>query len=78
MAEFNRSKELVIRRSEYGCEMVSFSGERCFRTAYHFHHIKPRSKGRDDSFENLMHLCFECHRWIHDNPELARKLGVLK
>lgn len=42
------------------------------------HHIKPRSKGRDDSPANLLALCLDCHRWTHNNPKQAREIGVLK
>jgi len=30
------------------------------------HHIIFRSEGRDDSLENLISLCFDCHRKAHD------------
>ena len=42
------------------------------------HHIKPRSKGIDHSPKNLLDLCFDCHRWVHDHPKEAKELGVLK
>ena len=30
------------------------------------HHIRPRSLGGDDTKENLIQLCFKCHRLAHD------------
>jgi 5-methylcytosine-specific restriction endonuclease McrA len=32
---------------------------------FHFHHIVFRSKGRDDSAENICYLCNSCHRRSH-------------
>lgn len=40
-----------------------------------FHHRK--RAGRIDSFENLLHLCGGCHRWIHANPAKSYSLGLL-
>lgn len=30
------------------------------------HHIQFRSEGGNDILENLISLCFNCHRWAHD------------
>ena len=32
------------------------------------HHIIPIGSGGDDIVENLLCLCFICHRLIHDKP----------
>lgn len=41
--------------------------ERCGREAVgEPHHIRPRSLGGPDIRENLIQLCFECHRAVHD------------
>lgn len=52
---------------------------RCAREASKIpHHLKPRSRGGKHTSENLIDLCFICHRWVHDNPSEATKRGLLK
>jgi len=36
------------------------------------HHIYPRSQGRDHHPDNLVTLCFNCHRAIHDGDLILR------
>lgn len=40
----------------------------------HGHHVITRSKGGTE--EDIVGVCFSCHRWIHDNPSLAAKRGL--
>ena len=49
----------------------------CGRVAVHKHHRKLRSQGGDNSPENLIDVCLECHEWIHRNPEISYELGLL-
>ena len=42
---------------------------------------EPFTRARGGSIletENSMAVCRSCHTWIHDNPENATKLGLLK
>ena len=42
------------------------------------HEKQTRARGGDILDEkNTMSLCRNCHRWIHDNPLAATKLGYL-
>lgn len=50
--------------------------ERCReRPAVHTHHRQLVSQGGDDSPENTVRVCLECHQWIHDNPRDAAAAG---
>ncbi len=47
--------------------------EYCFRHTHcdgrnvgQVHHIKSKGSGGDDVPENLIHLCYACHRRVHD------------
>lgn len=42
--------------------------ENCWsvRGPFHVHHIRSRGAGGGDEPENLVSLCFECHRKVHD------------
>lgn len=46
--------------------------------ATEIHHILSLAQGgpRSDP-DNLISVCSECHRWIHDHPESARLLGLM-
>jgi hypothetical protein len=37
-----------------------------FKRFVHIHHIVPKSLGGESLFENLVPLCLECHRRIHN------------
>lgn len=60
-------------------------GTRCEATAIphrclygiHYHHILPRGRGGTDTVDNTVQLCGFAHRWVHDHPEAANKLGLL-
>lgn len=41
------------------------------------HHKQRRSQGGTNTLENLVLLCSECHRWVHNNVAEAVKLGLL-
>lgn len=39
------------------------------------HHVRGRVGGLRDDTKFFLAVCFKCHRWIHDNPEAARRRG---
>jgi len=49
----------------------------CGRPAIHTHHRKLRSQGGDESAENLLRVCLECHTRIHAEPAEAYANGWL-
>ena len=36
------------------------------------HHVLTKSKGGTKT----VYLCRKCHRWVHNNPAKAKKLGL--
>ena len=58
----------IVRREIGGCEM-------CKRDKpLEKHHIRRKSLGGDDVPRNLMYICGECHRDVHQNePGIRRK-----
>lgn len=56
-------------------------GNRCARKGctanLHVHHRVRRSQCGSNSSCNLITLCYNCHRWVHDHPYAARELGYL-
>jgi len=50
----------VLERDGWRCQS-------CGRTeGLQVHHIRPRSRLGDDTAENLIALCAECHQKVHD------------
>lgn len=44
----------------------------------HAHHVTPKSRGGPNDPSNGAWVCARAHRWIHDNPAEAERLGLLK
>lgn len=65
-------KRIVLRRSRGWCEMPG-----CTRHALEYHHRKMRSAGGRGQVWNCLHLCIECHDWVHDNARVAYRHGAL-
>jgi 5-methylcytosine-specific restriction endonuclease McrA len=51
----------VFIRDEWKCR---YCGN---RERLHPHHIKFKSQGRKDSLDNLITLCYNCHRKVHNH-----------
>jgi hypothetical protein len=50
----------------------------CGGAAEHIHEVLPRARGGSIiDRSNLRRVCFECHRFIHDNQKTSRALGLL-
>jgi hypothetical protein len=45
--------------------------------AWHAHHRKLRTRGGQDSMENLVALCPPCHDLVHANPLYAEETGFM-
>ena len=42
------------------------------------HHLLRRSQGGTDDLDNLLVVCAHAHRWAHDHPAEAVRLGLLR
>lgn len=49
----------------------------CTGQPEHLHHKRLRSQGGGHTAANLIAVCEEDHRWIHDHPDAAISLGLL-
>lgn len=79
-------RAVVRARSGGRCEFVwhtddvdapILGGLRCRRTATEMHHRLARSRGGENTVENIAHLCLDHHAWTHANPAEARHRGLL-
>jgi len=59
--DWKRRKQELCARSGGQCEQMVSDTERCRSAAVEAHHVRPRSKGRDDRLANLAHLCHFHH-----------------
>ncbi len=55
----NVVEELLVSCHRYCCVCHKFCGSKI-----EIHHIVPRSEGGEDTFENAIALCFDCHAEI--------------
>jgi hypothetical protein len=55
----------------------AWSEKECANRATELHHRKIRKQGGSNSEDNLADLCIACHQWVHANPEMAYRLGLL-
>lgn len=69
-------KSAVRRRSGGTCE-ASIPQAGCAKLARHLHHRKMRSAGGDDTEENLLHVCWKCHHYIHHAGQESYDQGWL-
>ena len=58
-------QSLVDQRAAGHCE--ARLSERCVGVGQHYHHRKLRSRGGADSAANLVHICHQCHTFIHSS-----------
>jgi len=59
ITSFRILRHSVLMRDGWRCQSCGS------RVALEVHHITPRSKLGDDAEENLITLCWDCHRQIH-------------
>ena len=58
--QYRKLADKVLQRDSKTCQYCG-----CY-TESPPHHIKHRSQGGSDILENLVLLCFACHRLLHD------------
>jgi 5-methylcytosine-specific restriction endonuclease McrA len=59
LKSFQLLRNSILTRDGWRCQSCGS------RLGLEVHHITPRSKLGDDVEENLITLCWECHRRIH-------------
>jgi hypothetical protein len=66
----------LLERSHGVCEILVSA--KCHYWGEHRHHVLPVSDGGKNLLTNLLHICLECHDWIHNqHPIEAREAGWL-
>ena len=59
-------KLFVLERDQWCCRSCNSNNQIAP------HHIYPRAQGRDHHPDNIIILCFDCHRAIHDGELILR------
>lgn len=65
---YSSRREAILNRDNYTCQVC---GKK--HTKLEVHHIKYRSQGGNDNENNLITLCEDCHRDIHDGKIVLTK-----
>ena len=68
-------RPLIWGRCRGICEVCS---EPLPRVSWDPHHVLPSGRGGTDEIHNLIAVHRRCHRWIHEHPQMARELGLLR
>lgn len=76
-AEYAAARKQVEFRSRGFCEATTPACLTGRHEAHHVHHVKRRSQGGGHDVDNLLHLCFPAHEWVHAHPAEARERGWL-
>lgn len=58
-------------------EAEGYAVFRCGGRSVLTHHRRPRGRQGSHAHVNLLAACDSCHVWIHQNPDIARFLGLL-
>ncbi len=69
-----RQKEIMIEilwRDEFTCQLCGSHRH------LQMHHIKPRSQGGDNTENNLLTLCRECHYAVHHGTMPLKGMNIL-
>lgn len=64
LREWLMLKKRCFRRDGYRCQVCNFTFP---EQLLHPHHIIPRGRIKIDHLDNLLTVCPECHRGIHDH-----------
>jgi len=72
------TREIVLERSNYKCEACLVRGLPQQAATDKHERIMRSMGGNPTDPENCLAVCNGCHRWLHDNPTDATKLGLLK
>ena len=67
--EFAALRNQALERDAWRCQFCGSSND------LHVHHQRSRSKGGDDSLENLITLCANCHRFVHESSYRCNRAG---
>lgn len=65
-----RWQSLVDQRAAGHCEARLVPG--CVGAGQHYHHRKLKSRGGADTAANLVHICHQCHTFIHSSKGAVR------
>lgn len=64
--EFNRIRGSILERDGHTCQ-------KCGRREHlHVHHVQPLGEGGDNSSNNLITLCRDCHKEEHAEEPVAK------
>lgn len=79
MAVYNAIKEMFLRNDDYcRCGRCVSREMPMGLIATEIHHKKGRAGWLLVDIRYWVQVSKECHRWIHDHPEEATKLGLLQ
>lgn len=75
---YRELKMFILGKRPY-CEMPSRTGApTCLNPATEIHHVRGRYGPMLNDTRYWIAICDDCHKYLHEHANEARKLGVLK
>lgn len=71
-SDWNTRRKKVYSRDDYKCQNCGVEGGKLSTAELHAHHIVPVSKGGSHNQNNLVTICDQCHKSIHNESKMAR------
>jgi hypothetical protein len=68
-----RTVSKILKRANAKCSLCGWCESTC-----DIHHILPKSKGGSDKMDNLICVCPNCHRSLHEHKSLFKTVDELK
>jgi len=73
--DWDRRRRLVYERDDYTCRNCGRSGGPVGDVELHCHHIVPKGRGGSHRTENLVTLCEQCHKAVHNKRTVGPTAG---
>lgn len=71
-SDWDTRRKKIYSRDDYTCQNCGIKGKNHGSTELHAHHIVPVSKGGSHDTNNLVTICDQCHKSIHNESKMAR------
>lgn len=68
-SDWNQRRKAVYKRDDYECQNCGRQGGPNGNTELHAHHVVPKASGGTHKNTNLVTVCEQCHRSIHNDVE---------
>lgn len=73
--DWHARRRQVYQRDEWTCQNCGRQGGPFGDVELHCHHVVPKARGGSHRVSNLVTLCDDCHRAVHNRSAVAPTAG---